>query len=85
MDGDDPDSFVLRLSLPTFTSPFGENLPHTVCVGEYHSELAAAKQRGGVFNLDEQYDKYNECVVSRNSFFNDMAERISCVMKQRSP
>ncbi|ROT77063.1 Endothelin-converting enzyme-like 1 [Penaeus vannamei] len=47
---------------PTFTSPFGENLPHTVCVGEYHSELAAAKQRGGVFNLDEQYDKYNECV-----------------------
>nr|XP_027235199.1 membrane metallo-endopeptidase-like 1 isoform X3 [Penaeus vannamei]XP_027235200.1 membrane metallo-endopeptidase-like 1 isoform X4 [Penaeus vannamei] len=62
VDGDDPDSFVLRLSLPTFTSPFGENLPHTVCVGEYHSELAAAKQRGGVFNLDEQYDKYNECV-----------------------
>ncbi|XP_047485379.1 membrane metallo-endopeptidase-like 1 [Penaeus chinensis] len=62
VDGEDPDNFVLRLSLPTFTSPFGENLAHTVCVGEYHSELAAAKQRGGVFDLDEQYDKYNECI-----------------------
>ncbi|XP_063596981.1 membrane metallo-endopeptidase-like 1 isoform X2 [Penaeus indicus] len=62
VDGEDPDNFVLRLSLPTFTSPFGENLAHTVCVGEYHSELGAAKKRGGFFDLDEQYDKYNECI-----------------------
>ncbi|XP_042885137.1 endothelin-converting enzyme 2-like isoform X2 [Penaeus japonicus] len=62
VDGDDPFNFALRLSLPTFNSPFGENLAHMVCVGEYNSELAAAKREGGIFNLDEQYDKYNQCV-----------------------
>lgn len=36
-----------------------------ICVGEYNSELAAAKREGGIFNLDEQYDKYNQCVVSK--------------------